>query len=111
MTIDVTALFTLPATYDDTTGDLTITCASGLIKEQVVETVLRNIESAAQNKRADINFPISQKGFADNPQVSIVNRTNSDGTASENQREYIPQLVLWYKEPTLSSSDVVVDSD
>jgi hypothetical protein len=99
------------ATYDDTTGDVTFKISSGITKdENVIKEVILGLEDSGKDKRSNLNSPISQKSFPDNPQYSFVNRSDTNGN-TENQIEYFVQLSLWLKAPDLLNSDAVNDND
>lgn len=110
-TIDLTAMLG-SGTYDDITGNVTFTVATGLIlDESVVIAICDKLESRALSKRTDINFPISEKAFPDNPSSAITARSNVDGTVTETQIERQLNLVCWYKAPTLTASNAVNNND
>jgi hypothetical protein len=109
--LDLFEYFFVASEYDTVTGYLTLELPTGLTHEQVILLILENIEAKAQNKRNNIDFPICEKSFPDNPNVTIVNRTNSDNSQSENQIERLFQFVGMYKLNTPTYVNAVNDDD
>lgn len=103
-TLDCSAYLGNTASYDDVSGDLTLDMGAGLTPEKIVLKLLETIETLAQNKRSNINFPICEKQFPDLPPTSIVSRTN--GTLTETQIQRIYQFVGMYvmTEPTFNNA-------
>lgn len=100
------------ATYDDQTGIVSLDIASGLTTdENVLKEIILGIEESAQGKRTNLNSPISEKSFADDPRYNFVNRQDANLVNSEVQIEYLPQFVLWLKAVNPVSSDAVNDND
>jgi hypothetical protein len=95
-TLDVSPYLSHTASYDDVSGILTLNMGSGLTEEKVTLKLLESIETQAQGKRTNLNFPICEKSFADNPAISVVNRVAPDGITNENQLEKTFQFVGMY---------------
>jgi hypothetical protein len=110
-TLDCSPYLGNTASYDDTTGILTLAMGVGLTEEKVTLKLLETVETQAQNKRTNLNYPICEKSYPDNPSISIVNRENATATASENQIERTFQFVGMYTMTTPSYTNAVNPDD
>jgi hypothetical protein len=100
------------ASYDDVTGIVSLEIADGLPRdEEVIKTMIFGLEESSNGKRTNLNSPISEKSFPDNPKFNFVNRENSDASVTELQIEYNPQIVLWLKSVDILTADAVNDND
>jgi len=110
-TISLTAMLG-SGTYDDVSGVVSFTIAPALPNdESVVLGICEKLEATAQNKRTNINFPISQKAFPDSPDLAITARSNADSSVTETQIEKIYQFVGWYKAPQIVAENAVNNND
>ena len=100
------------ASYDDATGNLTFNLPTGITTEEnVLLQLILAIEESAQNQRTNLNMPISQKAFPDNPAYALVNRSNADASVTELQIERVVQFNVWQVAPDLSLANAVNDND
>jgi hypothetical protein len=72
------------------------------------------IETAAAMNRTNLNAAVSDgDAFSvPSPQYQFVSRSNADGTASEVQIEYTPNLRMWFKDAgAIAAANAVNDAD
>jgi len=113
-TIDLSALTgTSGDQYDDVTGQITLTIPVGLPNEEsTILGLVETLETLAQNKRSNLDFPISEKAFPDDPIYSYVSRSDGATTpTTETQIERQFQFVGWYVAPTVTATNAVNDND
>ena len=110
-TLDVSPYLGNTASYDTDTGILSLNMGMNLSEEKVTLKLLESIETQAQNKRTELNYPICNKNFPDNPAISFVNRENATATASETQVERVYQFVGMYVSTNPSFENAVNPDD
>lgn len=91
--------------------EITFNYSQQPIPERIIADLILAIEQASKDKRTNINSPISEKEMEDNPKMIVRNRSNSNGTLTETQLEYLPQISLWFKMSPVGSLEPVNDSD
>jgi hypothetical protein len=100
------------ASYDDVTGIISLEIDPALPRdEEVIKNMIFGIEESCNGKRTNLNSPISEKSFPDNPKFNFVNRENADASLTELQIEYNPQIVLWLKSVDILTAEAVNDND
>jgi hypothetical protein len=100
------------ASYDSATGIISIEIAPDITSdENIVKELVLGIRESATGKRTSLNSPIGDRAFTDNPPYSIVNRVNSDNSASEIQIDYPINFSLFLKTTDVLTSDAVNDDD